>query len=242
MKPTLRITSASLQRFRADIQRLTVRDVKIAATWALNDTATDVLRNVQDGMRRRFDRPVPYTLNAFYVWKAKPSRLEAVVQERNSVGAKHYLKIEEAGGSRPQTGIERALSLKLKYDGIITSAIPAQGAKLDAYGNWSRGERNQAMSAVQSQLDDKQNTTKTSRKRHKRRAGYFVPRKGSKLSPGIWRRDTDGAIAKVLHFSDTSPRYTPALGFYRGAEDVYRAKLPQHLARTLAKLAAKRSG
>lgn len=241
MRPKLTITPPSLRQFSAETRRLSEKDVKIAASWALNDTAQDVLRTVQEGMRRRFDRPTRFTLNAFYVWRASPSRLEAVVQERSSMSTRHYLKIEEAGGARPQTGVERALSLKLKYDGIIRSAIPAQGAKLDAYGNWSSGERNQALSAVQSQLDEKSNTTEASRKRNKRRAGYFVPRKGAKLSPGIWRRDTTGAISKVLHFSDTSPRYKPALGFYQGAEDVYRMRLPQHLARTLAKLAAKRS-
>lgn len=242
MRLKMSITSGSMQKFQADVRSLAARDVKVAATWALNDTAADVLEHVQDGMRSRFDRPTRFTLNAFYVWKARPSRLEAVVQERNSMSARHYLKIEEAGGARPQTGVERALSLRLRYEGVIHSAIPAQGAKLDAYGNWSAGERNQALSAVQSQMDGTRNTTEASRKKFKRRAGYFVPGRGSKLSPGIWRRDTNGAIAKVLHFSDASPRYKPVLGFYRGAEDVYRAKLPQHLARTFAKMVAKRSG
>ena len=126
------------------------------------------------------------------------------------------------------------------HDGIITAATPASGAKLDAYGNWSSGQRNQALSAVQAQRDKSSNTTATSRnrKRKRKRAGFFVPRANSKLSPGIWKRDPDGSISKVLHFTRGMPVYDERLGFFDGAAEVYQARLPEHLARTIAKMAA----
>ena len=242
LKPRLQIDAGSMREFRSDVAQLSERDAKIAATWALNDTARDVLSHVRERMAQVFDNPTPFALNAFTVKGARPSDLTAVVQERNSVGRRHFLKVEEAGGRRPQTGVERNLATNLNYAGIVTAAIPAKGARLDAYGNWSRGERNQALSAVQAQKDKTANTTQDARKRHKRRAGYFVPRPGSVLSPGIWKRDAGGAVSKVLHFTDASPQYHAVLGFYDGAEEVYLRQLPRHLARTLAKMIMTRRG
>lgn len=242
MKPTLRITAASMRQFRSDIARLSGRDARLAATFALNDTAADVLAHVRKQTAEKFDRPTPFALNAFTIRGARPNRLVAVVAERPSVGRKHFLKVQEAGGARPRTGTEHALQTRLNYSGIIDYVASASGARLDAYGNWSSGERNQALSAVQAQRDEKQNTTAASRKRNKRRAGYFVPRTNSKLTPGIWRRDLDGSVTKVLHFLSSAPRYQAVFGFYDGVEEVYLDRLPVHLTRTLSKMIARRGG
>lgn len=229
----------------ADLQEglrvLAERDIRVAATWALNDTAADVLQHVQDRMDEVFDRPTRFTKNAFTVRGARPTRLEAEVIERPTVGKRHYLKVQEFGGARGQTGLEGLLSSRLAYDGHIQSVTPASGAKLDAYGNWSGGERNQALSAVQAQRDSTANTTAASRKRHRKRAGFFVPREGSKLSPGIWKRNPDGSIQKILHFSTVAPVYEERLGFFDGAAEVYADRLPFHLKRTLAKMVSRRS-
>ncbi|WP_245894573.1 hypothetical protein [Paracoccus indicus] len=229
----LAINDADLQR---NLRQLADKDARQAAAWALNDTAADVLTHVQNRMDAVFDRPTRFTKNAFMVWRAKPNSLEASVMERPSVGRRHYLKMQELGGARGQTGLEALLSSRLAYDGIIQSAIPAEGAKLNAYGNWQTGERNQALSAVQAQRDDRTNTTATARKRHRKRAGFFVPKSGSGLSPGIWKRAPDGTISKVLHFSAVAPVYSERLGFQDGAAEVYRARLPEHLTRTFARM------
>ncbi|MFG6080970.1 hypothetical protein ACEUZ9_001585 [Paracoccus litorisediminis] len=221
-----------------NLRALADRKINIAASWALNDTAKDVLTHVQDRMQAVFDRPTRYTLNAFTIRGARPNRLEAEVKERPSVGRRHYLKTQEFGGARGRTGLEGLLDARLAYDGIITAATPASGAKLDAYGNWSSGQRNQALSAVQAQRDKSSNTTAKSHSRKRKRAGFFVPRANSKLSPGIWKRDPDGSINKVLHFTRGMPVYDERLGFFDGAAEVYQARLPEHLARTIAKMAA----
>lgn len=229
------------RQLRAHLDKLSGRRIRVAASWALNDTARDVLTHVQDRMDQVFDRPTRFTKNAFTVKGARPDSLVAEVKERPSVGRRHYLKVQESGGVRGRTGIEGLLDARLSYDGIIAAVVPAGGAKLNAYGNWDTGERNRVLSAVQAQRDTTANTTKASRKRNRKRAGFFVPRAGSKLSAGIWKRDADGTISKVLHFTRAMPTYDPRLGFFDGAAEVYGRKLPQHLRRTIEKMAS-RSG
>ncbi|WJS86711.1 hypothetical protein [Paracoccus sp. TOH] len=227
---------------QAHLSRLSGRQVRIAGSWALNDTARDVLAHVQGRMDEVFDRPTPFTKNAFTVKGARPDNLTAEVMERPSVGRRHFLKVQESGGARSRTGLEGLLDARLAYDGIITAVTPASGAKLNAYGNWDTGERNRVLSAVQAQRDTTANTTKASRKRNRKRAGFFVPQAESRLSAGIWKREADGTISKVLHFTRAMPTYDPRLGFFDGAADVYQTRLPDHLRRTIAKMAARSGG
>jgi hypothetical protein len=97
---------------------------------------------------------------------------------------------------------------------------------LNSAGNWSPGERNKVLSAVQAQGDTRSNTTVQSRARRKSRIGYFVPRKGSGLSAGVWKRDGKNRVSKILHFTTAMPNYVERLGFYDGAEEVYDAQFP----------------
>jgi hypothetical protein len=226
--------------FTAALQFLSDRDVKIAATWALNDTADDVLTDIKNRMDVVFDRPTRFTKNAFMVVKARPDALEATVQERRANAGRDYLKIQETGGARRQTGFEHLLSRSLAYDGVIQSIIPADDARLDAYGNWSKGERNQVLSALQAQRDGTANTTERSKKRNRNRATYFVPKHS--LTPGIYKRTAGGDIGIVALISPKVPVYHQRLGFLDHAETVWKAKLPVHLNRTLSKMFLKRLG
>lgn len=209
------------QRTMTEIER---RQVPYATAMALNDTAQDILDDVQNRMEIVFDRPTRFTKNAFMVWRANKRTLEAKVMERPSVGAKHYLKVQEAGGARPRTGLERMVDATLAYDGVIMAIVPAQGARLNAYGNWSPGERNQAIKAWR-ETGYTANATDASKKRNKgRRAAFFVPGQGSSLSPGIWKRTGRGKrekISKVAHFTTSMPNYRERLGFLDGAEEIF---------------------
>jgi len=230
---SLRIDHLDLDRGLSELER---QHLPRATAWALNDTAADVLEHMQNRMRTEFDRPTRFTLNAFMVWRAKPSALTAEVRERPSVGARHFLKVQELGGARPKTGLERLIGSRLAYEGSIIGVVPAAGARLNSFGNWSPGERNQVLSAIQAQGDSRANTTKRSAAKAKgKRAGYFVPRPGSKLSPGVWKRSGRGRISKVLHFTSASPNYDRRLGFYDGAEAVFDARFADHLRRTLSR-------
>jgi hypothetical protein len=231
-------------QFDRALEGISEKRMPWAAANALNDTAKDVLTHMQDRMAVVFDRPTRFTKNAFMVWKANPRSMTAAVQERPSVGPRHFLKIQERGGARGQTGLEGLLSSRLAYEGVLQAAIPADGAKLDAFGNWSTGERNQVLSALGAQRDTRSNATGASRKRNKKRASYFVPKHG--LTPGVYRRETNGALNIVLAFVDHAPKYEKRLGFYDGAGEVFEERLPINLRasleKELAKAAASRAG
>lgn len=222
--------------FRRQLTNLEVTQLPFAASKALNDTAYEALKHIQGRMDVVFDKPTRFTKNALMVWRATKQNLEAQVKERPSVGPRHYLKVQEAGGSRPQTGLEKLLAANVAWDGYLAAAVPAAGAKLDSYGNWSSGERNQVLSALGAQRDSASNQSDASRKRAKKRASYFVPKSG--LSPGVWKRTVSGELSKVLNFSSTAPSYTKRLGFYDGVADVWARVLPERLSIRLAEAVA----
>jgi len=235
--------SLDTREVSAALARLSGRDTNIAISWALNDTAKDVLDHFGSRMEVIFDRPTKFTKDALTISGASPQKLEAVVKERPSVGSRHFLKVQERGGPRPQTGLERLMKYRLAYEGSILSVLPAAGALLNSHGNWAVGERNRLLSSIQAQSDRMMNSTKVSKVKSKHAKQFFVPRPGSKLSPGVWKRTSRKAkLQKILHFSDSIPTYKPRFGFYDGAEEVFRDRLPGHLARTLEKMWLKRQG
>lgn len=219
--------------------------LRTATRYALNDSADDVLERVQSNMRSRFDRPTRFALNAFMVKYARKSDkdMTATVTERPSVGKRHFLKVQEAGGQRPLTGLEKGLISSLPFGGNIQGLIPTNAAKKDASGNWSVGERNKAISAVGGfrQAGYSANATDASRKRARgKRAAFFLSKEGTRLPPGIYRRDTAGAAPVMVAFlTDKAPTYRPLLGFYDGAQEVFDEAFPRHLERAVGKLRAK---
>lgn len=211
----LTVDHSDVSRGLSDIER---KQLPMATVWGLNDTAADMLDHVQNRMEVVFDRPTRFTKNAFMVWRANKKTMEARVQERPSVGSKHFLKVQEDGGARPQTGVERMLGATLPYEGLVSALVPAAGAKLNAYGNWSPAQRKQALSAASGAAQAARS-----------RARYFVPDKRSNLSSGIWKRTGKGKrekLTKVAHFLDAAPSYTKRLGFFDGAQEVFNEKFP----------------
>lgn len=205
------------REFDKMVASLTGRDAAIALSRALNDAGKDALKHVEDRMMVIFDRPTPFAKKAFTIRGAKPQNLEVTIFERPDAGSKHFLKVQERGGARPQTGVERLFNTRMAYDGNIRTVVPASAALLNQYGNWKTGERNRVLSAVQAQSDRMMNSTKVSKVKNRNAKQFFVPRPGSKLSPGVWKRTSKKAkLQKVLHFSDTVPMYQPRLGFLDG--------------------------
>ena len=224
--------------FQRQMTNLEARQLPFASAMALNDTAKEMLEQVQQNMRDRFDRPTRFALNAFMVWRATKSKLVAEIKERPSVGPRHFLKVQEAGGARPQTGLDKGFATRLAYEGIIAAVTPASGARIDGFGNWSSGERNQVLSALGAQRDQAANSTVASRKRARGRASYFVPRNGG-LSPGVYKRASPGAEpVKVLHFHEFMPRYQERLGFFDQVGETWRDSFAGHLRKRLAEAVA----
>lgn len=232
---TLTLDDSGLQRAVGD---LVARQMPYAEMMALNQTAVAVLDDVQRRMPQVFDRPTPWTRNAFMVTYATKATLQAEVGLKPDADRKQYLRIEEGGGYRPQTGLERLLSFKLPYEGYLRSVLPGDNAQLDAYGNWSAGQRNKVLSALQAQSDPFNNTPSAAL-RQKGRTRYFVPRRG--LTPGIYARKSGARrddIQVIAIFSERAPVYHPRLGFFTNAQKVFEAQLPDRLRTALAQALA----
>lgn len=238
--------TANFDQLMAGLDEVAQLQVPWAMVLTLNEMAGEVLKGVQDDMDKHFDRPTRWTKNAFRIVRANKRTLSAEVKPKDVVGSKHYLKVEEAGGQRPQTGIDKNFAARAPFEGIIAAVIPATGgpfeaAKLDAFGNWSNGERNQVMSTLKVGRDVgyTSNATEASNKRRVRRGGasYFIPKHG--LAPGVYRRNKPGDIpVRVLKFAASVPTYKKRLGFIDGAQErvvkTFAERYARHLAAAIA--------
>ncbi len=232
--------TGDVDRLIRQLDDVQARQIPYAMARALNDTAKQVIKAEQQHMRSVFDRPLKFTLNAFMVRYAnkRDHPMVATVERKPSAGRRFYLEVQASGGPRPQTRLERAMTYRLKYAGQIVAVTPAAGMRLTAAGNMSPAMVQRVLSGVQSQLDARQNTTAASRKRHKTREQYFVPRPGSKLSPGVWERRGKRGIRKVMHFTSARPTYTPRFRFEEVAEmkarETFEANFHRWLQQALA--------
>ncbi len=218
------------------ISDLGMRQLPFALSRALNATTDDVLVAVNMEILRAFDRPTPYTQKAFKTTKsARKDYLLASVEQKPDAIGRDYLSTEVTGGPRSMTGQERALDAKVSYAGVLRTVLPADGAKLDAYGNWSRGQRNQVFANIGAMSDPFMNTPSAGKKAAKlarAKTRYFVPRparNGGGLYPGVYQRDSAGNLNIILAFSDAVPVYTPRFNFEPVAEAAARAAFPDHL-------------
>ncbi|MEA5159991.1 hypothetical protein U5903_04305 [Cereibacter johrii] len=216
-------------RFIADMKALPAV-VQRATAFALTDAAKDVHAAAQARMAEAFDRPTRYTLSSLMVRFARASDVTptATVEQKPSSGDRHYLAVQEAGGQRPQTGVERLLSSLLRGS-TRGGVVPSRNARLDGSGNWARGERSQTLEAL------KRNRGAYTGSQGGRLDVFAVTGK-TKLSKGIWRRNEDRTVTKVASLLDRTPRYRALLGLYDAAERTFADAFPRHFSRILDRL------
>lgn len=209
--------------------------IPYAASTALTRVASAARQDIRAEMPRVFDRPNAWTLNSVRVRPARVDKLSATIEVKddapnNGTRPEDYLLPNVVGGPRKEKRFER----NLRYAGILAPgrrAIIGQGAKLDAYGNLSRGEIQRILTAVRASFDPAQNRT-TSRKSRKnaKNAQYFVRgldtvrmeggapvRRAGFGTPGIYQRQGRKAVP-VLIFTDKPPQYRKRLDFDRIAQ------------------------
>lgn len=219
----------ALERALSDIVQ---RQMPFALSQALTDAAKDGREAAVAEMSRVFDRPTPFTLNAFEVKPARKDDLVAEVRQKASSGRRHYLRVEAHGGPRPQTALEKLLAMKLPFGGVLQAILPADNARLNQYGNWSQGQRNDVLSALNAQRDRWANRTADSQARKKARSKYFVPRSG--LPPAVYERKASGQLGVVLAFTSKVPVYAERFPFERIVLDRAASVFPDHFARRMA--------
>lgn len=207
---------AVLRDIAADQKR-----IKIAAAIALTQTAKAAQVEIRAEIQRVFDRPTPWALNGTYIKPATVAKLQAEIGIKDqsggtSVPAIKFLHAQIYGGARSLKGFEVA------FKGIIPPgmyAVPGSAAKLDKYGNMSKGLINQILSALRVSerwAGHTSDRTERSKKRNKRQAQYFVGRPGGgKLPMGVWQsfRFGFGSAVKPIIIFVKQPHYKIRLRF-----------------------------
>jgi hypothetical protein len=220
----------------------TQRRLTLATAMALTRTALDVRQAEQDEMRSVFDRPTPYSLNAFQVEPATRESLVARVEQKSASGTSHprsWLEPQTKGGARRAKAFETALAARLGLPIGTVQFQPAKGARLDAYGNLNRGQLGQILSDLGArQVDPYQNATANSRKRNKR-SRHFVLKDKAGRPRYIVSRD-GGGFNVVLVIVDRPASYRPRFDFEGVAARTAAARFPVNHAFALAQVAAPR--
>lgn len=248
MKPSIKHRMPELQR--QALQLVPVN--RQAVRTALNRTLGKGREAVYAAMRANFRAPVPYTLNALRVDVAQPQgRLEGRVSIKgpedvsgSGIPAQSYLRAQILGGARRWKRFEVALLKR----GLLPRGwycVPGSAARLDAYGNMSRGQIVQLLSyfaafAAQgghrANMSDKgrQRLSKGTRSRFGVR--YFVQRPGDAgLRPGIWEVQANrsnklqgpAAPTRLVVSFVSGAKYRRRLDFYGELERVAAAQMPR---------------
>lgn len=155
----MKIHIRGLERLREslDLDELLAKDFgPRAMVDAINHTAFAARKVLQAEMTEVFDRPTPWTLKSLQVKKAKVGSGKAIEDAAiyvsdyaasKDVAPEAWLKAEVYGGGRRTKRLEE----RLRYYGLLPPGhmvMPGKGARLDAYGNLSKGHMEQLLSGL----------------------------------------------------------------------------------------------
>ena len=200
---SIRFDQSAMNRAFAEMEK----QVRFAASLAINRTAQEVKRELQGEMRSIFDRPTSFTMGSLRIIPATKQKLEATVWFKNPPrlgDSQHYLEPQVYGGQRPIKRFERWLQVA----GHLPAgwfAVPGPAARLDGHGNMSRGQIVQILSGLRAMPNPDANRphqyglTRGSRVRRNMPV-FVVIRPGGKLQPGVWQRGENRTFHQVLAF------------------------------------------
>lgn len=134
------------------------KQVRFATAKALTLTAKAAQSSLVQSMRTSFDRPTPYTLRSTFIIPATRDNLVSLVGLKDREPAKasnspaEILRPQFLGGVRLRKNLEKYLT-QAGYLGANEFVLPGAGARLDRYGNMSRGQTAQITSQLRIGLD-----------------------------------------------------------------------------------------
>jgi len=217
MQIDIRHNIADVKRWVDDVHK---RHVPFASLYAMTLTAKDVKAEEIAVMRRVFDRPTPYTLNALQAVPATKQKPVASVEFKTGGGtpAKRFLNPNVHGGPRSQKSHERQIAPLLKGYSYL---VPARTMPLNAYGNVTGGTFRKILSQLKVSNDPTSNASASPRSRRKRKSqAYFVNPKGNMVM------ERKGKEVKPVLVAVRVPQYRKVFPFYETAEQVVRDRLP----------------
>jgi predicted HicB family RNase H-like nuclease len=214
---------SNLARTNAKLAIMAQRQIPFAASKALNRTGVELLAWNKIQMRKRFDNPVRYTVNAFRLVRSKKSNLVAEVRRKDRAAGKHYLEVQQDGGQRPQKGFERKGDFQKSYKGQVRAVLPTKRTA-------NRGS-NVSMAWVKKALAGI-NQSKSSESYPR----YFVaePGTGKNRAGGIYRVNAKkGKPQKLFTILDRMPRYNKRLPFTEYMTKQAKLSFPKNFRREL---------
>ena len=252
----LDVTITGLDQALSQLQGMSQRRLNAAVATALTRTALKVRDGVRAELPQVFDRPTPFTLNSLFVRAATAQRLQAEVGFKHDsplggTAATKVLRANVDGGPRRLKRLEVALAAigALPTGWLI---VPGQGARLDAYGNVSRGQVVQVLSQLRITLvaGFSRNMSFNARKQinAQRKAGgrFFVVAPGGKTAPGIYQREFTGRTVTPVFIFVKATAYRRRFDFDRIATDIAQREAPAEFDRAIAdhmaRLAARAGG
>ncbi len=221
MQFDIRSNVRDVSRYFDEVQK---KQLPYATVLAMTKTAQDVKEEEITVMKRVFNNPTPYALNALRVVPAKKKTMIASVEFKDFAGkgtpAKRFLNPEVHGGARSLKSHERQLA---PYMRGYVAAVPAKGLSLNKYGNVPGPTIKRILSHLKVSTDPTQNITNSKRSKGKRKASqYFAAKNGSGLRAGVYERKGK-KIKPVLIFT-RAPRYAKRFPFYETGERVVAAR------------------
>jgi hypothetical protein len=220
------------------------KSIPVAISNALNVTVFKVREMEVVEMKRVFDRPTRYTLNSLFIFRATAANPVARVFLKEmylgpSSSKRHYLHPQIYGGGRPLKTFEYAL----RQHGFLPPgmfAVPGEAAKIDAYGNMSRGQIMQIMSALKAAENragySANRTARSIKRRGRKLPQFFVGRPGGgRLPLGVWQsiRFGHGSAVKPVLIFVKQPVYQARFNFFDVAQRVASKAFPLYLEREL---------
>jgi len=217
------------------LEEMADKQGRFAMAVALTRTAKDVRDEVVAVMSSVLDKPTRYTLRSMKFSSARKDSLTASVfmngayLGKNQVGSPaHVLGHQFAGGARTA----KKLELILRRNGLISAGeyvVPGAGARIDRYGNMSRGQVVQLMSQMRLLLDSSSWRQRTARsKANRRTAGHIFWSHGNHLPRGAWI-DKGGEIGvRPLLIVIKATRYGRRIDLASIASKVIPRSFPRH--------------
>lgn len=216
MQIDIRSNVKDVSRWLSDAEK---KQIPFATVYAMTLTAREAKDEEISVMRRVFDRPTPYTLNALQVHPAKKTNMIAKVEFKEGFGgtpAKRFLNPEVDGGVRSQRSSERQIAPLLKGYSYL---VPARGMALNSYGNVTGATMRKILSQLKLSVNSDANASNALRSRKKRKAqAYFIPKRGDMVM------ERKGQTVQPVLIGVRSPQYPKRFPFYQTAERVVDAR------------------
>ncbi len=205
--------NADMSGLSASMSALAHDQIPFATALALTWTAKDALAAEKRTIERVFDRPTPFSKNAFQLVPATKTSLVASVEQKPAIGsqnARQWFKPQVFGGARKHKAFERHLIAV----GAMPSnlfAVPTRNCPRDAYGNIRASIIMQILSDLGAHaVDPWQNASARSRRRNKRERFYLLKVSDRPLAIAI----NKGGKGVVYIVYVRTPNYRKRFPFY----------------------------